>query len=85
MFKIPKGEIRSYKQLAIKIGHPKAARAVALALKRNPFAPVVPCHRVIRSEGAIGGYQGGVKGKIRLLKKENTPGRFHLPLIPEES
>ena len=75
--RIPQGETRSYKQLAIKIGNPKAARAVALALKRNPFAPIVPCHRVIRSDGTIGGYsaKGGVKEKIRLLKKERTKSK----------
>lgn len=69
---IPIGQTRSYKQIAIKIGKPKASRAVALALKRNPFAPLVPCHRVIRSNGTIGGYsaKGGVQEKIRLLKKE---------------
>jgi methylated-DNA-[protein]-cysteine S-methyltransferase len=69
---IPRGETRTYKQIAIKIGKPKAARAVALALKRNPFAPFIPCHRVIRSDGTIGGYsaKGGIKEKIRLLEKE---------------
>ncbi|MEW5950932.1 MAG: MGMT family protein [Elusimicrobia bacterium] len=70
--KIPYGETRSYKWLAEKIGRPNSARAVALALKKNPFAPFVPCHRVIRSDGSLGGYSGpgGIKAKIRLLKKE---------------
>jgi len=69
---IPKGEVRSYKWIAKEIGNPKAYRAVALALKKNPFAPYVPCHRVIRSDGKIGGYsaKGGVRKKIQLLKKE---------------
>lgn len=69
---IPKGETRSYKWIAKEIGHPKAYRAVALALKKNPFAPYVPCHRVIKSDGSIGGYsaKGGIKRKIQLLKKE---------------
>lgn len=69
---IPPGETRSYKWVAEKIGHPKAARAVAMALKKNPFAPIVPCHRVIRSDGKIGGYSGsgGIKKKIYLLEKE---------------
>lgn len=69
---IPKGEVRSYKWIAQKLGNPKLARAVALALKKNPFAPFVPCHRVIRSDGRIGGYSGpgGVRRKIELLKKE---------------
>lgn len=71
---IPKGETQSYKQIAIKIGKPKGARAVALALKKNPFAPNIPCHRVIRSDGTIGGYsgKGGIQEKIRLLKKEKN-------------
>jgi methylated-DNA-[protein]-cysteine S-methyltransferase len=73
-FEIPSGKTSTYKEIAIKIGKPKAARAVALALKRNPFAPLVPCHRVIRSDGTIGGYsaKGGVQEKIRLLRKEKA-------------
>ncbi len=69
---IPPGETRSYKWVAENIGHPRAARAVAMALKKNPFAPIVPCHRVIRSDGKIGGYSGfgGIKKKIYLLEKE---------------
>ncbi|MCX7641322.1 MAG: MGMT family protein, partial [Elusimicrobiales bacterium] len=70
--KIPKGQVRSYKWIAKKLGNPRAARAVALALKKNPFAPIIPCHRVIRSDGRIGGYSGagGIKKKKELLKKE---------------
>ncbi len=69
---IPCGRTRSYKWIACKIGKPKAARAVAMALKKNPFAPYVPCHRVIRSDGSIGGYSapGGIRKKIELLNKE---------------
>jgi len=69
---IPAGEARSYKWLAGRIGRPRAARAVALALKRNPFAPQVPCHRVVRSDGSLGGYSGpgGAAAKARLLRKE---------------
>jgi methylated-DNA-[protein]-cysteine S-methyltransferase len=74
---IPAGETRSYKWLAARIGRPKAARAVALALKRNPFAPLVPCHRVIRSDGSLGGYSGpgGAAGKARLLGAEKARGQ----------
>lgn len=70
--RIPAGETRSYKWLAKQAGSPKAARAAAMAMRNNPFAPLVPCHRVIRSDGSIGGYSGpgGVKKKIQLLKKE---------------
>lgn len=70
---IPKGETRSYKWIAEKIGRPGAVRAVGGALGRNPFAPVVPCHRVIRADGGLGGFSapGGVETKLRLLQKEN--------------
>ncbi len=70
--KIPYGETRSYKWVAEKIGYPKAYRAVALALKRNPFAPFIPCHRVIKSDGSLGGYsgKGGIKMKKKLIEKE---------------
>jgi len=63
--KIPEGETRTYKQIAEKIGHPKAYRAVGSALAGNPFAPFIPCHRVIRSDGKLGNYSGpgGIKKK----------------------
>ena len=70
--KIPKGSVKSYKQVAIAIKRPDSARAVANACGKNPFAPQVPCHRVIKSDGTIGGYSGpgGKKTKIKLLKME---------------
>jgi len=69
---IPEGETRSYGWIAERIGKPGAVRAVGNALGANPFAPVVPCHRVIRSDGAPGGFSGpgGVKAKLRLLRRE---------------
>lgn len=69
---IPKGQVRSYEWLAQKISSPKAVRAVGSALKKNPFAPEVPCHRVIRKDGNLGGYsaRGGLKKKKALLQKE---------------
>tara|TARA_B100000945_G_scaffold286091_1_gene256803 strand:- start:363 stop:638 length:276 start_codon:yes stop_codon:yes gene_type:complete len=72
--KIPKGEVRTYKQIAKSIGKPKSSRAVANACAKNPYPIVIPCHRVIRSDGTIGGYsgQGGVKLKKELLKKEGV-------------
>lgn len=71
---IPAGEVRTYGWVAARVGNPRAARAVGRALAANPFAPVVPCHRVVRADGKIGGYSalGGVREKIRLLKKERT-------------
>lgn len=66
--RIPKGETRTYKQIAESIGNPKAYRAVGSALKINPFAPEIPCHRVIRSSGELGNYSGrGGKGGKRML------------------
>ena len=70
--KIPKGKEKSYKEVAICIKMPKSARAVANACGKNPYAPKVPCHRVIRSDGTLGGFSasGGIKLKKKLLKKE---------------
>ena len=70
--KIPYGETRTYKELARAIGRPKSARAVANACGKNPYAPTIPCHRVIRSDGKLGGYsgKGGINTKKKLLKLE---------------
>ena len=70
--KIPKGEVRTYKQVSIAIKMPKSSRAVANACAKNPYAPKIPCHRVIRSDGSLGGYSalGGLKTKKKMLKKE---------------
>ena len=69
---IPKGKVKTYKQVAIGINSPKSARAVANACAKNPYAPKIPCHRVIRSDGGLGGYSGsgGIKTKKKLLKNE---------------
>jgi AraC family transcriptional regulator of adaptative response/methylated-DNA-[protein]-cysteine methyltransferase len=68
--KIPRGETRSYAEIAKAIGKPSAFRAVALANGANQFAIVIPCHRVINSNGDLGGYGGGIKRKEWLLKHE---------------
>ena len=70
--KIPRGSVKTYSQVAKDIGKPLAVRAVANAIGKNPYAPKIPCHRVIRSDGSLGGYsgKGGVKKKRFLLKKE---------------
>ena len=69
---IRKGTVKSYKQVAIAINRPKSTRAVANAVGKNPLAPKIPCHRVIRSDGSLGGYsgKGGLKTKKLLLKRE---------------
>lgn len=71
---IPRGEVRSYSWVARKIGLPRSARAVGNALNKNPFAPAVPCHRVVRKDGSLGGYAKGLKRKKALLRSE-SPGR----------
>ncbi len=70
--KIPKGSVKNYLQMAKGIGKPLAVRAVANAIGKNPYSPRIPCHRVIRSDGKIGGYsgKGGILTKKLLLKKE---------------
>ena len=72
--KIPKGKTKSYKQIAIAIGSPKSSRAVANACGKNPDPIITPCHRVIASDGSIGGYTavGGVKAKKNLLAQEGV-------------
>ena len=71
---IPKGKVKTYKQVAIGIKSPKSARAVANACAKNPYAPKIPCHRVIRSDGGLGGYsgRGGIKQKVKLLRSEKV-------------
>ena len=71
---IPRGRTMTYKDVAVAIGRPNAARAVANACSKNPYPIIVPCHRVIRSDGAIGGYsgRGGIKQKLRLLRSEKV-------------
>ena len=63
--KIPFGETRTYKEIAVAIGKPKAARAVANACGKNPYPIIIPCHRVVRSDGTIGGFtgDGGIEKK----------------------
>ena len=70
--KIPKGETKSYKDIAVAIGHPKAYRAVANALGRNPLPVLIPCHRVILSDGKVGGYNRGSAKKAKMLKSEGA-------------
>ncbi len=70
--KIPRGKVITYKMAAKLAGSPRAYRAVGNALNKNPDLKKIPCHRVIKSDGKIGGYRYGTKRKIALLKKENV-------------
>ncbi len=69
---IPKGTVKTYSQVAKAIGKASAVRAVANAIGKNPYPPKIPCHRVIKSDGSLGGYsgKGGTNTKKMLLKKE---------------
>ena len=69
--RIPAGRVSTYGEIARALGT-KAYRAVGNALNKNPYAPVVPCHRVVSSDGSLGGFAGGSKKKIALLKKEGV-------------
>ena len=70
--KIPKGTVKPYSEGAAAIGKPLAVRAVASAIAKNPYPIQIPCHRVVRSDGSLGGYsgKGGIKKKKKLLLKE---------------
>lgn len=70
--KIPRGKVTTYKAIARAIGNPLAVRAVGNALNKNPFAPKVPCHRVIKSDGSVGGFASGTRNKTKLLQKEGA-------------
>ena len=69
---IRKGQLKTYLDVAKAINRPKAVRAVANAIGKNPYAPKIPCHRVIRTDGSLGGYSGpgGIKTKKKMLKSE---------------
>jgi len=67
---IPPGSTLSYGSVATRVGQPKAARAVAQACASNPIAVVIPCHRVVRSDGGLGGYRWGIERKRELLDRE---------------
>ncbi len=73
LIKIPKGKVKTYLEVAKAIGKPKAYRAVANAIGKNPFPIKIPCYRVIRSDGSLGGYsgKGGIRKKKQLLRSEN--------------
>lgn len=70
--RVPKGSLTTYAALARAVGKPHAARAVGNALNKNPYAPRVPCHRVVRSDGGVGGFASGSKKKAALLRREGV-------------
>ena len=72
--KIPKGSVKTYKEIACILNKPNSSRAVANACAKNPLIIEIPCHRAIRSDGTIGGYsaKGGIQMKLKLLKNEGA-------------
>ena len=69
---VPRGRVTTYQEIARYLGRPGAARAAGNACHKNPDAPGIPCHRVVKADGGLGGYAGGAKKKIRLLKREGV-------------
>lgn len=69
---IPYGETVSYRDIALRIGNPKACRAVGMANNRNPIPILIPCHRVVGADGSLTGYAGGLDAKEQLLKLEKS-------------
>lgn len=71
---IPLGKVATYGQIASMAGNPKAARAVGMCMKTNPYAPIVPCHRVVAADGSLTGYSGGkgIQTKKIMLEKEGV-------------
>ena len=70
--RVSRGCVNTYQLLAVRLGKPSASRAVGNALAKNPFPIIVPCHRTIRSDGTLGGYQGGLEMKRALLAGEGV-------------
>ncbi len=79
LLRIPKGQVRTYAEVARMVGRPKAARAVGQACRSNRWAPAIPCHRVVAAGGRLGGYSGpgGLSAKRRLLERERVAARHH--------
>ena len=72
VIRVPLGETRSYGEIAKQVGNPKAARAVGMANRTNPVPIVIPCHRIVGSDGSLTGYGGGIKLKAKLLELEKS-------------
>jgi len=83
-FEIPEGKVSTYKRIAEKIGKPKAYRAVGNALHKNPLAPIIPCHRVVRSDGFLAGDDECVETRRRRLLEEGIPVEGNRVKLSEE-
>lgn len=76
--KIPKGKVMTYGQIAKILGKPGAARAVGQALHKNPYAPIVPCHRVVAANGHLCGFASGLRAKEKILREEGVKFKDNL-------
>ena len=83
-FKIPRGKISTYRRIAEKIGKPRAYRAAANALHKNPLCPIVPCHRVVRSDGKFGGEKRGAASRRKLVESEGVPVQNNKVIMNEK-
>lgn len=72
-FRIPLGKVSTYKRIAEKVGRPHAYRAAANALHKNPLCPIVPCHRVVKSDGGFGGKKSNAESRRKRVKEEGVP------------
>jgi methylated-DNA-[protein]-cysteine S-methyltransferase len=70
LLSIPQGKVSTYKDIATILGRSKASRSIGKILNKNPFPIIIPCHRIVKSDGSIGGYVLGIEFKERLLKNE---------------
>jgi methylated-DNA-[protein]-cysteine S-methyltransferase len=82
--KITKGKVSTYGLIAIRIGRPNAYRAVGNALHKNPYAPIIPCHRVVRSDGGFGGSEIDAEKRRQLLKNEGIPMRSGIVILNDD-
>lgn len=71
---VPRGEVRSYGEVAAQVGHPRASRFVGTTLAQNPFPIFIPCHRIVRADGSLGGFSSGTDLKKRMLALEKRKG-----------
>lgn len=83
-YKIPKGKVSTYGRIAKMTGRPKASRAVANALHNNPLFPIVPCHRVVQSNGGFGGEPRAAAGRRRNCEEEGAPIRKGKVVITDD-
>jgi len=82
-FLVPRGKVTTYGRIAEKLGTPRASRAVGTALAANPFPIIIPCHRVVRSDGSLGGFGGGLEMKKALLEMEGVKFGSNGRILPE--